>query len=168
MHNKYIVHNKIEYHTKTMSIDQESNPLSLDNQVCFSLYSATNAMVRAYRPLLTELDLTYPQYLAMLVLWENEGISVKTLGEQLHLDSGTLTPLLKRLEAKSLISRGRSETDERVRVLHTLKKGRDLKLLASKIPEQMCCKLKMKPEVFIELKRLCDQAYIGLTQAEHK
>ncbi|GGJ00450.1 MarR family transcriptional regulator [Shewanella hanedai] len=144
------------------------NPLSLDNQVCFSLYSATNAMVRAYRPLLTELDLTYPQYLVMLVLWENRGISVKTLGEQLHLDSGTLTPLLKRLEVKGLVIRGRSELDERVRVLHASKKGVDLKLLAAKIPEKMACKLTIKPEVFIELKRLCDQAYVSLADADMK
>ncbi len=149
-----------------MSIDQKSNPLSLDNQVCFSLYSATNAMVRAYRPLLNELDLTYPQYLAMLVLWDNEGISVKTLGEQLHLDSGTLTPLLKRLETKGLVSRGRSEVDERVRVLHTTEKGRELKQFAAKVPEKMRCKLNIKPEVFSELKSLCDQAYMSLTQAE--
>lgn len=151
-----------------MSIDHENNPLALDNQVCFSLYSATNAMVRAYRPLLNELDLTYPQYLAMLVLWESEGISVKTLGEQLHLDSGTLTPLLKRLETKGLVSRGRSETDERVRVLHTSKEGQELKQRAATIPEKMRCKLSIKPEAFAELKRLCDQAYVGLTQAEKK
>ncbi|WP_041417495.1 MarR family winged helix-turn-helix transcriptional regulator [Shewanella woodyi] len=149
-----------------MSIDQKCNPLSLDNQVCFSLYSATNAMVRAYRPLLNELDLTYPQYLAMLVLWDNEGISVKTLGEQLHLDSGTLTPLLKRLETKGLVSRGRSEVDERVRVLHITEKGRELKQFAAKVPEKMRCKLNIKPEVFSELKSLCDQAYMSLTQAE--
>ena len=71
------------------------NALCLENQVCFSLYSAANAMVRAYRPLLDKLDLTYPQYLVMLVLWEEQGISVKTLGDKLFLDSGTLTPLLK-------------------------------------------------------------------------
>ncbi|MFT5235725.1 MAG: DNA-binding MarR family transcriptional regulator [Shewanella sp.] len=144
------------------------NPLSLDNQVCFSLYSATNAMVRAYRPLLTELDLTYPQYLAMLVLWENKGISVKTLGEQLHLDSGTLTPLLKRLEAKGLVTRGRSESDERVRVLHTSKKGLELKQLAAKVPEKMRCKLNIQLDFFAELKRLCDQAYVSLVEAEQK
>jgi len=92
------------------------NVLCLENQVCFSLYSAANAMVRAYRPMLDKLDLTYPQYLVMLVLWQEQGISVKTLGDKLFLDSGTLTPLLKRLESKGLVSRGRSEQDERVRV----------------------------------------------------
>ncbi|AQS40001.1 transcriptional regulator, MarR family [Shewanella psychrophila] len=145
---------------------KDTNPLSLDNQVCFSLYSASNAMVRAYRPLLNELDLTYPQYLAMLVLWQHQGISVKTLGEKLHLDSGTLTPLLKRLEAKGLVSRGRSEKDERVRVLHITQSGKTLEELAATIPEKMRCKLGVEPAVFTELKRLCDQAYQLLTSTK--
>ncbi|MPY23619.1 MarR family winged helix-turn-helix transcriptional regulator [Shewanella sp. YLB-07] len=145
---------------------KDINPLSLDNQVCFSLYSATNAMVRAYRPLLNELDLTYPQYLAMLVLWQHQGISVKTLGEKLHLDSGTLTPLLKRLEVKGLVSRGRSEQDERVRVLHITQSGKKLEAQAAKIPDQMRCKLGGDPQVFTELKRLCDQAYQLLSSAK--
>ena len=145
---------------------KDTNPLSLDNQVCFSLYSASNAMVRAYRPLLNELDLTYPQYLAMLVLWQHPGISVKTLGEKLHLDSGTLTPLLKRLEVKGLVSRGRSEQDERVRVLHITQSGKQLEAEAAKIPDQMRCKLGGAPQVFIELKRLCDQAYLLLSSAK--
>ncbi len=148
-----------------MSNLKNFNPLLLDNQVCFSLYSASNAMVRAYRPLLNKLDLTYSQYLTMLVLWQYQGISVKTLGGKLHLDSGTLTPLLKRLEAKGLISRGRSEKDERVRVLHITQSGKALEVLAVKIPEQMQCKLDMEPEVFIELKHLCDQAYKLLISA---
>ncbi|MDN5369670.1 MAG: MarR family transcriptional regulator, organic hydroperoxide resistance regulator, partial [Shewanella sp.] len=88
-----------------MSSPLPENPLCLDDQVCFSLYSAANAMVRAYRPYLEQLQLTYPQYLVMMVLWERNGISVKLLGEQLHLDSGTLTPLLKRLELKGLVCR---------------------------------------------------------------
>lgn len=146
-----------------MSKTQDLNPLSLDNQVCFSLYSAANAMVRAYRPLLNELDLTYPQYLAMMVLWQHQGISVKTLGDKLHLDSGTLTPLLKRLESKGWVSRGRSETDERVRVLHVTDSGAALKELAAKIPQQMRCKLGADAESFTELKTLCDQAYQVLT-----
>lgn len=145
---------------------KDTNPLSLDNQVCFSLYSASNAMVRAYRPLLNELDLTYPQYLAMLVLWQHPGISVKTLGEKLHLDSGTLTPLLKRLEVKGLVSRGRSEQDERVRVLHITQSGKQLEAQATKIPEQMRCKLGGEAAVFNELKRLCDHAYQLLTSAK--
>ncbi|WP_394131489.1 MarR family winged helix-turn-helix transcriptional regulator [Shewanella maritima] len=132
--------------------------LILENQVCFSLYSVTNAMIRAYRPLLDELSLTYPQYLVMMVLWQRSGISVKTLGEQVHLDSGTLTPLLKRLEAKSLVIRGRSDKDERVRVLHLTEAGQALKARASKIPQQMRCKVGGSIEDLQQLKALCDNA----------
>ncbi len=142
-----------------MPTQPTQNPLALENQVCFSLYTATNAMIRAYRPVLNQLDLTYPQYLAMLVLWEHEGISVKTLGDKLHLDSGTLTPLLKRLESKQLVSRGRSEKDERVRVLHVTEEGKQLKHQAEKVPMQMRCKLGGEQHNFNELKKLCDEAY---------
>ncbi len=86
--------------------------LLLENQICFPLYSAANAMIRAYRPLLDALDLTYSQYLVLLVLWQQNGINVKDLGAKLHLDSGTLTPLLKRLEAKGIVERRRGQTDE--------------------------------------------------------
>ena len=87
--------------------------LLLDNQLCFALYSASLAMTRLYKPLLDELGLTYPQYLAMLVLWEQDGVMVSELGDRLSLDSGTLTPLLKRLEAGGLVSRIRDVQDER-------------------------------------------------------
>jgi len=145
-----------------MATEKNNNPLSLDNQVCFSLYSAANAMVRAYRPLLNKLDLTYPQYLAMLVLWQHKGISVKTLGDKLHLDSGTLTPLLKRLEGKGLISRGRSEKDERVRVLHITPAGELLRESAMEIPELMRCKVGSSFESLLQLKVLCDELYLDL------
>ncbi len=137
-------------------MSQSEQGLCLENQVCFSLYSAANAMVRAYRPLLKQLDLTYPQYLAMLVLWQESGISVKTLGERLHLDSGTLTPLLKRLEGKGLVRRGRSEVDERVRVLHVTDEGRKLQEVAKSVPEAMLCKAGGDVEELLELKRLCE------------
>jgi DNA-binding MarR family transcriptional regulator len=108
--------------------------LQLDNQLCFALYSASLAMTKLYKPLLTELGLTYPQYLAMLVLWERDGLMVSELGERLFLDSGTLTPLLKRLEAAGLIARIRALDDER-RVHVTLTAtGRKLKARAAKIP----------------------------------
>src|SRR5437763_17166451 len=87
--------------------------LLLDNRLCFALYSASLAMTKLYKPLLEELGLTYPQYLAMLVLWERDGLTVSELGERLSLDSGTLTPLLKRLEAAGLVSRVRDTRDER-------------------------------------------------------
>ena len=108
--------------------------LQLDNQLCFALYSTSLAMTRLYKPLLDELGLTYPQYLVMLVLWEKDGLMVSELGERLYLDSGTLTPLLKRLEASGLLARLRDVADER-RVHITLSPaGRKLKTQAAKIP----------------------------------
>lgn len=113
-----------------------SNPaLLLDNQLCFALYSTSLAMTKLYKPLLETLGLTYPQYLVMLVLWERDGLMVSELGERLFLDSGTLTPLLKRLEAMALLARLRDAQDERrVRVTLTAK-GRALKNQASHIPD---------------------------------
>lgn len=113
------------------------NQLCLDEQLCFPIYAASNLIVKAYRPFLTPLGLTYPQYLVMLVLWEKECVSVGDLGQILHLDSGTLTPLLKRMETSGLISRSRDPNDER-RVLISLKdKGRDLSAEAEKIPKEL-------------------------------
>src|SRR5690606_2989716 len=103
-------------------------------QICFSLYSAANAMVRAYRPLLAELDLTYLQYMVLLILWEQDGISVTALGSKLHLDSGTLTPLLKRLESKGLIKRKISSKDERMKCLFLTDSGKVLRSRAIDIP----------------------------------
>ena len=108
--------------------------LELDNQLCFALYSTSLAMTRLYKPLLAGLGLTYPQYLALLVLWEDDGLSVGELGERLFLDSGTLTPLLKRLESAGRVSRLRAVDDERrVRVTLT-PAGRALKARAAQIP----------------------------------
>jgi MarR family transcriptional regulator, organic hydroperoxide resistance regulator len=108
--------------------------LLLDNQLCFALYSTSLAMTKLYKPLLDELGLTYPQYLAMLVLWERDGLMVSELGERLFLDSGTLTPLLKRLEGAGLVARIRDVEDER-RVHVTLTAaGRKLKSKAQKVP----------------------------------
>ena len=108
--------------------------LLLDNQLCFALYSASLAMTRLYKPLLAELGLTYPQYLAMLVLWERDGLMVSELGERLGLDSGTLTPLLKRLEALDLVARIRAVEDERRVHITLTAAGRKLKTRARAIP----------------------------------
>jgi DNA-binding MarR family transcriptional regulator len=117
-----------------MATNQSDTMLLLDNQLCFALYSASLAMTKLYKPLLDELGLTYPQYLVMLALWEQDGLMVSGLGERLSLDSGTLTPLLKRLEAAGLVSRVRDAGDER-RVLVTLTAdGRRLKTRAQRIP----------------------------------
>src|SRR6188768_3304422 len=101
--------------------------LQLDNQLCFALYSASLAMTKLYKPLLEELGLTYPQYLAMLVLWERDDLMVSELGERLYLDSGTLTPLLKRLEAAGLIARTRAVQEERRVHISLTAAGRKLK-----------------------------------------
>jgi DNA-binding MarR family transcriptional regulator len=108
--------------------------LLLDNQLCFALYSTSLAMTKLYKPLLDALGLTYPQYLAMLVLWEQDGLTVSELGERLYLDSGTLTPLLKRLEVAGLIARLRAIEDERRVHLTLTAAGRRLRSRAAKIP----------------------------------
>ncbi|MFN3493554.1 MAG: MarR family winged helix-turn-helix transcriptional regulator [Hydrogenophaga sp.] len=108
--------------------------LHLDHQLCFALYSASLAMTKLYKPLLDELGLTYPQYLALLVLWEQDGITVSELGQRLHLDSGTLTPLLKRLESAELLSRLRDVQDERRVLIRLTAQGRALKKRAARIP----------------------------------
>ncbi|WP_148863057.1 MarR family winged helix-turn-helix transcriptional regulator [Marinobacter fonticola] len=127
------------------------DPLALDNQVCFALYAANRAMTGLYRPLLDALGLTYPQYLVMLVLWEadraapvaneaEEVISVSWLGRRLRLDSGTLTPLLKRLEARGLLTRTRRVDDERIVTVRLTGEGRQLRERALEIPGALLCR----------------------------
>ncbi|BAC97150.1 transcriptional regulator [Vibrio vulnificus YJ016] len=131
--------------------------LLLENQICFPLYSAANAVIRAYRPLLEALDLTYSQYLVLLVLWQQNGINVKDLGAKLHLDSGTLTPLLKRLEAKGIVERRRGQTDERVRELFLTEAGRALKQQAQQVPQNMLCRIDLSIDELVTLKSLCEK-----------
>ena len=114
--------------------DDVSAMLQLDNQLCFALYSTSLAMTRLYKPLLAKLSITYPQYLALLVLWENDGLSVSELGKRLFLDSGTLTPLLKRLESANLVSRLRAVDDERRVNITLTPAGHALKAQAAHIP----------------------------------
>jgi DNA-binding MarR family transcriptional regulator len=109
--------------------------LKLENQLCFSIYAASRAITKIYRPFLEKLGITYPQYLVMLVLWEKEKMTLKDLCKKLYLDSGTLTPLLKRLESMELIKRVRSNEDERVLCVSITDKGRNMKQEAVKIPE---------------------------------
>lgn len=111
--------------------------LKLDNQLCFAVYSASLAMTKAYKPLLSELGLTYPQYLVLLVLWEQDGLQVSELGERLTLDSGTLTPLLKRMEAAGWLQRQRSTTDERRVQVCLSAEGLALKARAACVPARM-------------------------------
>jgi len=114
-----------------------SDGLRLESQLCFALHAASRAMTRAYQPLLEELDITYPQYLVLLTLWEEDGARVSRIGQRLHLDSATLTPLLKRLEARGLIDRRRSSADERVVEVFLTAEGKRLRRKARDIPGAM-------------------------------
>jgi MarR family transcriptional regulator, organic hydroperoxide resistance regulator len=111
--------------------------LALDQQLCFALYSTSLAMTKLYKPLLSPLGLTYPQYLALLVLWERDGLGVGELGERLFLDSGTLTPLLKRMEAAGWLKRERDSADERRVVVKLTADGRALRTKAKRVPVQL-------------------------------
>ena len=119
--------------------DARAQWLQLDRQLCFALYSSSLAMTKLYKPLLAPLGLTYPQYLVMLVLWEADGLSVSALGQRLSLDSGTLTPLLKRLELLGHIERRRATDDERRVDLFLTQTGHKLRVRALDIPEQLAC-----------------------------
>ena len=120
--------------------------IKIDHQLCFPLYACAKEIVRRYKPFLDEIDLTYTQYIAMMVLWEEKEINVKALGKRLYLDSGTLTPLLKRLEQKNLISRQRDSKDERNLIVRLTTEGERLKEKAVEIPYKMagCVKLDEK------------------------
>ncbi|MBZ4398383.1 MULTISPECIES: MarR family winged helix-turn-helix transcriptional regulator [Myxococcus] len=113
---------------------KRGDALHLDEQLCFTLYSTVHLLNRTYRPLLEKLGLTYPQYLAMMVLWEEDGVTVKALGERLLLDSGTLTPLLKRLESAGLLKRERDVLDERQVRIRLTASGRALRARAESVP----------------------------------
>lgn len=128
--------------------------LKLDNQLCFPLYAASREVVRLYRPYLDGIGLTYTQYVTMMVLWEDKKISVKGLGERLHLDSGTLTPLLKGLEKKGYVTRKRSEKDERFLDVELTPEGEALKEKAVEIPAKVGSCVKLEPSEAAELYRL--------------
>jgi DNA-binding MarR family transcriptional regulator len=131
---------------------EDNHPLQLGNQLCFPLYVISKEVIGLYRPFLDELDITYPQYLAMMVLWEKDGLTVNQVGEKLFLDSGTLTPLLKRLEVKGFIIRKRKKEDERVVEVFLADKGRNLQQKACEIPGKMKEKLNLTTEDLLELK----------------
>lgn len=124
---------------KPTAVRSSKSNLQLDQQLCFALYSAGLAMNKVYRGLLSKLRLTYPQYLVMLVLWERDSLTVSEIGERLFLDSATLTPLLKRLEAAALLDRARSAEDERQVIITLTSEGRALKKQAASIPGNVFC-----------------------------
>ncbi|MED5388888.1 MAG: MarR family transcriptional regulator [Pseudomonadota bacterium] len=137
-----------------MNDDSQSRPslLKLDLQVCFALYSAQLAMSKVYRKLLRALGLTYPQYLVMMVLWEQDRLSVSEIGERLFLDSATLTPLLKRLEGAGLVVRQRSRPDERHVEVTLTDAGRALRKQAETVPEAVLCASQCSPEALVGLR----------------
>lgn len=125
--------------------------LKLDNQLCFPLYVVSKEIVRKYTPFLNEIELTYTQYIAMMVMWEQKELSVKALGKKLFLDSGTLTPLLKTLEKKGLVTRERSKEDERFLVVRVTDEGMKLREKAVEIPAKIGGCIKMDPQESVEL-----------------
>ena len=144
-------------------METKKDPLRLENQLCFPLYACARETIKLYKPYLDELDLTYTQYIAMMVLWEKKAVTVKEMGAMLHLDSGTLTPLLKKMEAKGLLIRRRSTDDERSLILSLTEEGEALRERAVDIPAKMSQCVNLEPEEARELYRLL---YKLLQQAE--
>lgn len=140
--------------------------LRLENQLCFPLYACSKEIVRRYKPFLDEIDLTYTQYITMMVFWEHSEMNVKELGERLFLDSGTLTPVLKKLEAKEYISRTRSKDDERNLIVRITEKGEALKEQACSIPERMASCFSLEKEEAVALKNILDKLMKQFGQGE--
>ena len=122
------------------------DPLKLENQLCFPLYACSRAVVKAYKPFLDELDLSYTQYITMMVMWEHKELRVKEVGRYLYLDSSTLTPLLKRLEAKGYVTRRRSEKDERDLIVTITPEGEALRERALTVPQRLAACVDLTPE----------------------
>ena len=131
--------------------------IKLDNQICFSLYATSREIIKLYKPVLDKFNLTYTQYIAMLVLWEDEKSTVKDIGRRLHLDSGTLTPLLKKIESMGLITRYRDTNDDRVVIVELTEKGRILKDEVLEVPGEVACKVKLPMEKLINIKKSLDE-----------
>lgn len=138
--------------------------LKLTNQVCFPVYSLAKEIVNRYRPFLEEMGLTYPQYLVMLILWEQSEQTVSELGEKLKLDSGTLTPLLKRLEQKKFVTRTRSAKDERVVKITTTDEGQKLQTKAKEIPQQLAQSMHLAEEDLLMLKNVIENILVKIKQ----
>ncbi|WP_298956291.1 MarR family transcriptional regulator [uncultured Methylobacterium sp.] len=131
---------------------ETDSPLTLASQICFAVYSAAHAFNRVYKPLLDGLGLTYPQYLVLLLLWEEDRQTMKALGQRLYLDSGTLTPLLKRLESAGLIQRARDAADERLMRISLTDSGRELRQRALPFPGEVVCAAGQPPEKLAALR----------------
>lgn len=128
--------------------------LKLENQLCFPLYAAAKEIVRRYRPFLEPLGLTYTQYIAMMVMWEHQQVTVGKMGELLKLDSGTLTPMLKKMEAAGLVDRSRNRADERELIVSITEKGQALRAKAEQVPQQIGSCVSITVDEAIQLKQL--------------
>ena len=137
--------------------------LKLDNQLCFSLYATSKEIIRRYKPLLDNFGITYTQYITLLVLWEKDGLKVKTLGERLYLDSGTLTPLLTKLESKGYILKKKDTKDSRETTVYLTDKGRELKEKIIVVPATMGACVKLESDDFLLLQKLLKKVRNGLT-----
>lgn len=126
--------------------------IKLENQLCFSLYALSREIIRLYKPFLDKYNLTYTQYLTMIVIWENDGINIKEIGNRLHLDSGTLTPVIKKLEAMNLITKHRDTNDDRVVIVELTENGKVLREEVLNVPELVSCQLGLTKEEFDTLK----------------
>ena len=134
--------------------DHAYDALKLENQLCFPLYACSREIIRQYKPFLDEIDLTYTQYIVMMVLWERRSVTVKELGDCLYLDSGTLTPLLKKMEGKGLLTRARSTQDERNLIVTITGAGEALRERAVTVPAQLAQCVPLEPEEAMTLYRL--------------
>lgn len=139
--------------------------LKLDNQLCFPLYAASREVIKQYRPYLDALDLTYTQYITMMVFWEEKKVSVKELGKKLYLDSGTLTPVLKSLEAKGFVNRYRSTEDERVLIVEITEKGEALRDKALDVPAEVGKCVRLEQGEALELYQLLYKILQGMNQS---
>lgn len=141
-----------------------SEHLKLDNQLCFPIYAASRLIIRSYQPYLDKLDITYPQYLVMLVLWEQDGMTVNAISKKLILNTNTITPLLQRMENQNLIARQRSRADERSVIISLTQKGKDLQESAEHIPVQLGTKLVSGKLTVKEMHELKDNLYVLIEQ----
>ncbi|ENX18074.1 hypothetical protein F895_00142 [Acinetobacter sp. CIP 64.2] len=138
----------------------------LDNQVCFAMYSATNAMIRQYRPLLQEYDLTYPQFIVLLALYEQDNVMLSEIGQKTFFDSGTLTPIIKKLEEKQFLKRVAVKEDERMKKVILLEKALASKDDITLIPFKLACSLDMDPNDLLAILNLCHRFLKGLEQSK--
>ena len=138
-------------------MEEKYEPLKLSKQLCFPLYACSREMIKLYKPFLDELGLTYTQYITLMVLWEHKAMTVKALGQELYLDSGTLTPLLKKLEEKGLVTRRRSDLDERNLIVTITELGESMRDRALHIPEEMTKCINLPREDIRELYRMLHQ-----------